>query len=97
MNTKNSLAIMKRPGFGHLNLPLNVGGSGTYYWAEQSSGCLYHALRGSKGLEYNSVSTTTGLSPRGPLILLENWRTCLLLNTGQPFVTLAPDVSMAPN
>ncbi|KAF3384927.1 hypothetical protein F1880_002574 [Penicillium rolfsii] len=38
-------AVMKRPGFGNLSLPLFVGGNGTHYWAQQSSGYLHRALR----------------------------------------------------
>lgn len=66
------LAIMKRPGFSHLNLPLFVGGNGTHYWAQQSSRYLYRALREAKDLEYISASTTIGPSPMDPPILLKN-------------------------
>lgn len=66
------LAIMKRPGFGYLNLPLFVGGNGTHYWAQQSSGYLYRALREAKDLEYISLSTTIGPGPMDPPILLKN-------------------------
>lgn len=73
------LAIMKRPGFSHLNLPLFVGGNGTHYWAQQSSGCLYHALREAKDLEYISLSTTIRSCLMDPPILskdvfpVEHW------------------------
>jgi hypothetical protein len=66
------LAIIKYPEFSHLNLPLFVGGNGTHYWAQQSSGYLYRALREAKDLEYISLSTTIGSGPIDPPILLKN-------------------------
>ncbi|OOQ82249.1 hypothetical protein PEBR_39645 [Penicillium brasilianum] len=66
------LAIMKRPRFSHLKLPLFVGGNGTYYWAQESRGYLYRALREAKDLEYVSLSTTIGPRPIDPPIILKN-------------------------
>lgn len=66
------LAIMKRPGFSHLDLPLFVGGTGTYAWAERSSGYLYRALSEAKDLKHMSLSTTIEPGHMGPPILLKN-------------------------
>jgi hypothetical protein len=64
------MAILKRPKFSHLDLPLHVGGTGTYLWARESSGNLRRALSEARDLQHVSFSTTLDPGSRGPPILL---------------------------
>ncbi|KAJ5371448.1 uncharacterized protein N7496_007540 [Penicillium cataractarum] len=75
------MTILKRPKFSHLDLPLYVGGTGTYLWARESSGNLRRALSKARDLQHVSFSTTLDPGPRGPPIPLtsvfpvEDWPT----------------------
>jgi len=57
------MAIMKRPKFTHLDLPLNVGGTGSYIWGTEENS-------GKRDLQHVSFSTTLDPGPMGPPISL---------------------------
>jgi hypothetical protein len=64
------MSILKRPKFSHLDLPLYVGGNGTYRWARETRGNLCRALSQARDLQHVSFSTTLDPGPMDPPIHL---------------------------